>query len=451
MSGMITAMAKAISRRSALRGAAGVTVVAGAGLATTAGPASAASAPEPVFRHGIASGDPLPDSVLLWTRVTPTPDATPGSGRGPDVTVRWEVATDAAFNRVVACGSAQTGPDRDHTVKVNASDLRPASAYYYRFICRGQVSPVGRTRTAPEHDADVANLRFGVVSCSHLAAGYFAAYRFLSERDDLFAVIHLGDYIYEGPPFAGEARLWDPPAELETLADYRRRHAQYKAEEHVQKVHARHPVIATWDDHEAADNDWSGGSYVHDPATEGPWSVRLAGAHQAYFEWMPVRHRGQQLYRRFKFGKLIDLTMMDLRSYRTQQPTPGTQDPAGTILGPDQRSWLLNGIEHGTAAWNLLGNSVMFAPMTVPVLPQQSAGAVAKLLASQPLATTVNTDQWDGYAADRRIVVDAIARQGNPTRCSSPGTSTRRGRSTYQPTRRTPPAHPSRPSSSLRP
>ncbi|MFD1050664.1 PhoD-like phosphatase N-terminal domain-containing protein, partial [Kibdelosporangium lantanae] len=104
------------------------------------------------------------------------------------------------------CGSAQTGPDRDHTVKVNASDLRPASAYYYRFICRGQVSPVGRTRTAPEHDADVANLRFGVVSCSHLAAGYFAAYRFLSERDDLFAVIHLGDYIYEGPPFAGEGR-----------------------------------------------------------------------------------------------------------------------------------------------------------------------------------------------------------------------------------------------------
>jgi alkaline phosphatase D len=395
-----------LNRRAVLR-AAGVGV---AGSLALPGIASGAGAP--VFAHGVASGDPLPDSVLLWTRVTPTAASTPGSGTGPSVEVRWEVSTDAAFSCVVARGVTRTGPERDHTVKVTADGLHASTSYYYRFSCQGTVSPLGRTLTAPRHTAEVASLRFGVVSCSHWAVGYFAPYRFLAGRDDIAAVIHLGDYLYENAQLPTDVRPSEPPHELETLADYRRRHAMHKTDEHVQLMHARHPMIATWDDHEAANDAWSGGSPEHDPATEGDWVTRLRGAHQAYFEWMPVRHRGQQLYRRFKFGKLIDLTMLDLRSYRTQQPAPGTEDPSGTILGPAQRQWLLDGIAHGTATWNLIGNSVMLSPLTVPALPTASAAAFSKLMDGQPLATTVNTDQWDGYAADRRIVVDALVTQG---------------------------------------
>ena len=371
-----------------------------------------AEAASPIFAHGVASGDPMPDSVLLWTRVTPTSDASPGSGVGPVVDVPWEVASDASFTHVVSRGVARTGPSRDHTVKVTADRLCASTAYYYRFSYGGSVSPVGRTRTAPAHNASLASLRFGVVSCANWAVGYFAPYGYLASRDDLDAVIHLGDYIYEGSPSAGDTRVVVPPHELETLADYRQRHAAYKTDTHVQALHLRHPIIATWDDHEAADNAWSGGSPSHDPATEGPWADRMAAAHQAYFEWMPVRHRGSRLYRRLKFGSLVDLTMLDLRSYRTQQPAPGASDPDGTILGPDQREWFLDGLAHGTATWNLIGNSVMLSPLRIPSLPAAPAAAVSRLLDGQPLVTTVNTDQWDGYAADRGLVLDALVAQG---------------------------------------
>ena len=395
-------MGNSLTRRTVLFAAA-------AGVAL---PGVAAADPLPVFGHGVASGDPFPDSVLLWTRVTPTSDALPGSGVGPSVDVRWEVASDASFADVVSCGVARTSASRDHTVKVIAEGLSPSAAYYYRFLCGGQTSPVGRTRTAPAHNASLASLRFGVVSCANWAVGHFAPYRYLASRDDLDAVIHLGDYIYEGSPSPGDLRVVVPPHELETLADYRQRHASYKTDPHVQAVHARHPMIATWDDHEAADNAWSGGSPSHDPATEGPWAVRMAAAHQAYFEWMPVRVHGTRLFRRLRFGTLADLTMMDLRSYRTQQPAPGAEDPAGTILGATQRAWVVDGIARGKPAWNLFGNSVMFAPLKVPVLPPAHATVVSRMLADQPQATTVNTDQWDGYAADRRVLVDAIRAQG---------------------------------------
>jgi alkaline phosphatase D len=344
----------------------------------------------------------MSDSVLLWTRITPPSEATPGSGLGPSVEVLWEVATDAAFSRVAARGRTQTGPERDHTVKVTAGGLSAAKSYYFRFSSRGKTSPIGRTRTAPRHEADVARLRFGVVSCANWSSGYFGAYGYLASRDDLDAIIHLGDYLYEGTPGPGDLRPSVPDHELVTLSDYRQRHAMYKTDEHVQQMHARHPMIATWDDHEAADNAWSGGSYTHDPATEGTWLARQQASHQAYFEWMPVRHRGDKLYRRLKFGKLADLTMLDLRTYRTRQPEPG-QEPEGTILGPEQRQWLLDGLTHGTASWNLIGNSVMVAPLKVPPLPQREARIIG---------AEVKTDQWDGYPADRRRVVETLSRLG---------------------------------------
>lgn len=199
-----------------------------------------------------------------------------------------------------------------------------------------------------------------------------------------------------------------------TLSDYRQRHAMCKTDEHLRRLHARHPMIATWDDHEAADNAWSGGSPSHDPATEGNWLDRLRAAHQAYFEWMPVRRRGDKLYRRLKFGKLVDLTMLDLRSYRTRQSEPGaSEDPAGTILGVDQRQWFLDGLARGTASWNVVGTSVMVTPIKIPSLPSREKLALEDLLEAQP--HPVNTDQWDGYTADRRRVLEAIAaqRRGN--------------------------------------
>ncbi|WP_410655789.1 alkaline phosphatase D family protein [Amycolatopsis sp. lyj-112] len=402
-------MGSSLTRRSVLR-AAGVTAAGTATTFTLSGASSGADAP--VFGHGVASGDPMPDSVLLWTRVTPSADALPGSGRGPSVEVRWEVAKDAAFSDVAAAGHARTGPERDHTVKVTAGGLCASTSYHYRFSSQGKFSQTGRTRTAPAHEEDVARLRFGVVACANWAIGHFAPYGYLAGRDDLDAVIHLGDYLYEGNPNpAGDLRPSLPPNELVTLSDYRQRHAMYKTDEHLRRLHARHPTIVTWDDHEASDNAWSGGAPSHDPVTEGSWRDRVRAAHQAYFEWMPVRHRGDKLYRRLKFGKLVDLTMLDLRTYRTRQPEPGSpEDPAGTILGADQRQWFLEGLARGTASWNVVGNSVMVTPIKVPSLPSREKLALEALLAAQPTAT--NTDQWDGYTADRRRVLETIATQG---------------------------------------
>src|SRR5262245_48603225 len=184
-----------VPRRTVLKAAGVATAATGAGLAAAA-PATGATA-NATFRHGVASGDPLPDGILLWTRVTPSPDAVPGSGLGADVTVAWQVAADAGFTTVVASGAVATGPARDHTVKVDVRGLQPATIYWYRFGLTGAWSPVGRTHTAPAAEAEVTALRAGVVSCSNWEAGYFGAYRLLAARGDLDLVIHLGDYIYE--------------------------------------------------------------------------------------------------------------------------------------------------------------------------------------------------------------------------------------------------------------
>jgi alkaline phosphatase D len=404
-------MEQTYDRRSVLRvGAAGV--VLGAGVVTAG--ATAASAAEPVFAHGVASGDPLPDAVLLWTRVTPTPDATPGSGVGPTVDVTWEIAADPAFASVVGSGAVSTGPGRDHTVKADATGLNPATTYYYRFRLGGAVSAVGTTRTAPALTASVARLRFGVVSCSNVPAGYFGAYRYLAERGDLDAVLHLGDYIYEyAGDFNGAAvRPHDPPREILTLADYRQRHAQYKQDEHLQRLHATVPFIATWDDHEVANDAWSGGAENHQPDTEGDYATRKAVAHQAYFEWMPVRNESDRIYRRLRFGLLAELSMLDLRSYRSQQVGVGSgsaDDPNRTITGAEQMSWLENGLVTSGAQWKLVGNSVMIAPFALPPLPHDLLGPLAELLGLPSEGLSINPDQWDGYAADRRRLLGTLA------------------------------------------
>ncbi|MEX0645065.1 MAG: alkaline phosphatase D family protein, partial [Parvularculaceae bacterium] len=239
-----------------------------------------------LFAHGVASGDPGPDSVVLWTRVT-TDAADP-------ITVVWETAADPQFADMRGKGEATASAAADWTVKTLIRDLHPGTTYYYRFRVADAYSPVGRTKTLPTGPLEKATL--AVVSCANVPFGYFNVYDLVARRDDLDAVIHLGDYIYEygANSYGGEAgarlgRPHDPPHEIVTLEDYRRRHAQYKADPSSRALHAAHPLIAIWDDHETANDSWKDGAENHDPATEGDWEARKRAALQAYYEWMPVR------------------------------------------------------------------------------------------------------------------------------------------------------------------
>jgi alkaline phosphatase D len=415
-----------LDRRSFLVSAAGAAAL-GPALGVVDAPAYAAAR---YFRHGVASGDPWPHSVVLWTRVTPTVQSAPGSGRGPDVSVAWQVARDGAFTDVVSSGTFTTGAGRDHTVKVEAGGLRPATTYHYRFLLEGVASPVGRTRTAPAQDALPRRLRFGMVSCSNWQAGYFSAYRHLAARGDLDAVLHLGDYVYEyGPGEYGygpdnvDVRPHAPRHEMLSLADYRRRHGQYKTDPDLQALHAAAPWVVTWDDHESANDAYRRGAENHTPGTEGQWRARRAAASRAYDEWMPVRlgataalGDGHRIYRRLRFGRLADLSMLDLRSYRSKQVArqlDGVGDPRRSITGDPQMAWLKDGLRGSSAQWKLVGNPVMIAPVVFPPLPQDVSRPLADVTGLLPPdGVPYNVDQWDGYTADRHELLGHLADHG---------------------------------------
>ncbi|MBB5933500.1 alkaline phosphatase D family protein [Streptomyces zagrosensis] len=397
----------AISRRSAV-----TAVAASAALLPLAGLSLAHAATDgPAFLHGVASGDPLPDGVLLWTRVTPSPDAVPGSGRGPAVEVTWEVSEAEDFATVVAHGRVKATVDADHTVKADVRGLRPGTAYSYRFAAGDAVSPVGRTRTAPAHNTSDGNVRFGVVSCANWEAGFFSAYRHLAARRDVDAVLHLGDYLYEYPAGTYPAakygvRRHSPAREIVTLADYRVRHGNHHTDADLRALHAAHPVIAIWDDHEFANDAWSGGAENHTPGTEGEWAARVAAAKQAYFEWMPVRpSTAGTTYRRLHFGSLAELHLLDLRSFRSQQVTAGSgsvDDPDRTITGRAQLDWLKAGLATSSARWKLVGTSVMISPFAFGALPAQLLKPLAELVGLPNEGIAPIVDQWDGYTDDRR-------------------------------------------------
>ncbi|WP_328503542.1 alkaline phosphatase D family protein [Streptomyces sp. NBC_00457] len=399
-------------RRRTVVKAAAATAVLGGPLAAAL-PARAADE-APAFLHGVASGDPLPDGVLLWTRVTPTAAAVPGSGLGPDTEVSWTVATDKAFMNVVAKGSTTAAAASDHTVKADIRGLAPATDYWFRFSAGGTDSPVARTRTAPAADAAVPNLRFGVVSCANWEAGYFASYRHLAARGDLDAWLHLGDYIYEyGTGEYGTrgtvVRQTEPAHEILTLADYRARHGKYKTDADLQALHAAAPVVAIWDDHEMANDGWAGGAENHTEGAEGTWAARQAAAKQAYFEWMPVRPAiAGTTYRRLRFGKLVDLSLLDLRSFRSQQVAVGNgevDDPDRTLTGRAQLDWLKAGLKSSDTTWRLVGNSVMISPFAIGSLSAELLKPLAKLLGLPQEGLALNTDQWDGYTDDRREIL----------------------------------------------
>lgn len=273
---------------------------------------------EHAFRHGVASGDPLADRVIIWTRLTPS-----ASSEG-DLELRWEMARDSDFRNIVRDGRAATGPGRDYTVKLDVTGLEPGETYYYRFRHGEVMSPVGRTHTLPRDGAE--SVKLAVVSCANYPQGHFNVYHDIAARDDIHAVLHLGDYFYEYAEggYANPVALQllghnvEPPHELITLEDYRTRYALYRTEPGLQAVHAAHPMIAVWDDHESANDSWQTGAQNHN-AGEGDWETRKAASIRAWREWLPVRDTDEadptRIFRHFDFGGLADVMMLDTRLY----------------------------------------------------------------------------------------------------------------------------------------
>lgn len=400
--------------------------------------AAAAPAHRGIFGYGVASGDPTADAVVIWTRATPPPArrggpvATPGSGLGAPLRVRWEVARDRDFDQIVDHGTVVTSARSDHTVKVDVRGLRPYTRYFYRFRTQGDTSVVGRTQTAPDERHRTHALRFGLVSCSNYTGGYFGAYRALGDRNDLDFVLHVGDYIYEygngadryGPAALVGLRDSVPATETIDLQGYRLRHALHKADPDQQHAHRRHPWITIFDDHEVANNTWARGAENHTPGAEGDFLRRRRQAYEAYLEWMPFRlpeqrrvpHQGIRFFKRFTFGDLGDLSILETRQNRSAQvgtnaggfipvgvPAMDAQlaDPTRHLPEPEQLDWLKRGLSNRRRQWHLIGNQVVMTPVRFP-------GAALGAPAGTSL---LNSDQWDGYQADQADLIGHLDAQ----------------------------------------
>lgn len=340
------------------------------------------------FYHGVASGDPLADRVIIWTRYTP--DAT-----GDPVTVNWEVATDTGFTSIVQIGSELTQSNRDWTVKVDVTGLSSNTWYYYRFEANGDYSVTGRTRTAPSGMVD--SLRFAVVSCSDYVDGYFHAYREIVERNDVDAVLHLGDYIYENGSEGDIGRPHEPPQRITQLDDYRQRYSQYRLDPYLRCVHQMYPFINVWDDHELANNAWIGGAEAHDEPADGIWEDRKNIAARAYHEWIPFREPNPsdslQIYRSLQWGDLVDLFMADTRIIgRDEQDANAIDDPDRHILGEAQLGWLTNEMASSSAQWKVLGQQVMMGSLEIPFVGIPPA----------------SEDSWNGYRWERDNLYDSV-------------------------------------------
>ena len=401
------------------------------------------------FDHGVSSGEPAKNSFLIWTRAS-----LPETAAGP-VSIRYEVAKDEAFTDIAARGVVKTSAAKDWTVKAEVRSLLPGRTYYYRFLAAKAVSPTGRCRTLPVGSVDAA--RFAVVSCSNYAFGYFNVYDAIARRDDLDAVIHLGDYLYEyGTDGYGGAvskqlgREHKPATEIVSLDDYRTRHAQYKSDAGSQAMHAAHAMIPIWDDHETTNNSWEGGAENHD-LTEGGWDDRRAAALRAYYEWMPVRDpsagdAAEALIRDYQWGDLLTLATLETRlmarseqlDYTTLGPTLATPeglaqfkdvdlvDARRELLGRPQSQRLSRTMADSVAngvRWRVVANQIIMAEVTAPNLtPLASSPAIAEIETVFPqirdfiglttLDIPLNLDAWDGYPAARERFYDAMRGAG---------------------------------------
>jgi len=413
------------------------------------------------FEHGVASGDPLKDRVILWTRLTPNDS----SAR---LQVTWQIALDEQFKQIVKTDKVTTAASQDFTVKVDVTGLIPDQSYFYRFIFGDKTSPVGRTKTLPTSTSKVS---FAVCSCSNYPAGYFYVYREMAKQN-VDVIIHLGDYIYEygATGYAteeakelGRTLPADNDKEIIKLDDYRKRYALYREDLDLQAAHQRHPFIVIWDDHELANDTWREGAENHQP-DEGPFLERKLAALQAYFEWMPIRPVDDQhtkIYRQFDFGSLVQLTMLDTRiiardeqlDYDDYLTATGLDiarfqadltNPARTLMGYTQRDWLLGKLQQSTATWNVLGQQILMTKMLVPA---ELLFALAEITSGNPSDETLekmnaqitelitlkirlqkgdptltaqekarvltvapyNLDAWDGCFAEREILYGTLA------------------------------------------
>ncbi len=421
-----------LTRRQALAGLAAVTV---------AGRVGAGARHPDLFSHGVASGDPDYRSVVLWTRVAPV---------RPRLEVRWTIAEDAAFERIVNRGAGFADADRDHTVKVVAGGLEAGRSYFYRFEAAGTVSPVGRTRTLPV--GRLESLVLALASCSNFPFGYFNAYEAIARDPEVEFVVHLGDYIYEyGSDGYGAqvgavlGRVHAPRREIVTLADYRERHAQYKAEPGSRALHAAHPLIALWDDHESANNPWTGGAENHQDETEGAWPDRLSASLRAWYEWMPVREPEKggsrtDYWRHLQFGDLASLVTLETRhTGRSRQIEYGSHLPEirsveearrfmREVVGAPGRNMLSSAMEaflrdalsesrQARRPWRLIGNQIPMARVHVPPLPERgleaaSADELAHLRTLGRFDLPLYLDPWDGYPDARARFYALCAGEG---------------------------------------
>lgn len=369
------------------------------------------SFPTDPFALGIASGDPTPDSIVLWTRLAPEPLDPDGGMPREAVEVRWEVADDEAFTRIVRRGTVAATPDWAHGVHVEVPGLAPGRNHFYRFHAGDATSPTGRTRTAPAADAPPGRVRFAVASCQNWEEGLYTAYDQVV-RDDVDLVLHLGDYIYEYPAREGKVRRHDGgPAD--SLAGFRVRHALYKTDGSLRAAHAACPWLVTWDDHEVEDN-YAGDAPRAAEASRDAFLERRAWAYRAYYEHMPLRAASlphgprMRIHRRVPWGTLADFALLDTRQYRTDQPCgDGIKPPCGgesaaeaTITGMEQEEWFLEGFRRSAAKWNVVAQQVMMA--RVDRVPGAGEG--------------YSMDQWPGYERQRRRMLRAFAErpEANP-------------------------------------
>ncbi|MEU1510577.1 alkaline phosphatase D family protein [Streptomyces sp. NPDC005811] len=366
--------------------------------------AAANTLPENVFSLGVASGDPLPDGIVLWTRLAPDP--LDGGGMAQqDVAVQWEISPDARFASSVRRGTATARPSYGHSVHVDVRGLKPGRDYWYRFRAGGRISPVGRTRTAPQPLASGGSLRLALASCQNWQHGYFTPYADMAAQDP-DVVLFVGDYIYESGPSASAVRRHEGSGEPYTLTQYRNRYAQYRSDPDLRRMHARAPWVVTFDDHEV-DNDFAG-EVPQDPDKQShdAFTARLTAAYQAYYEHMPVRATAVpdgphiRMYRALRFGRLARLNVLDTRQFRSDQAVTqeGAQDPALTMLGAEQKRWLLNGLRTSDTRWNLIASQIMMAETDLLAGP-------GKLW---------YYDAWDGYQAERNALLGELAAVRNP-------------------------------------
>jgi len=413
------------------------------------------------FEHGVASGDPLQDRVILWTRLTPNDS----SAR---LQVTWEIALDDQFKQIIKTDKVTTAKAQDFTVKVDATNLKPDQRYFYRFSFGNKVSPVGQTKTLPINPSKVS---FAVCSCANYPAGYFYVYREMAKQD-VDVVIHLGDYIYEygqggyateDAVKLGRTLATDNNQEIIKLDDYRKRYALYRKDKDLQTLHHRHPFIVIWDDHELANDTWREGAENHQ-ANEGAFFDRKLAALQAYFEWMPIRpisaNDHLNIYRQFDFGSLVQLTMLDTRILARDKQLEYTDyitasgmdfqrfqtdltNQNRTLMGYTQREWLQQKLAQSKATWNVLGQQVLMGKILIPAELLVPLSAVLSGNATQEVLNQINTmimelvqlkmrvlqgdptltaiekarlttvapynlDAWDGYYAEREILYGTL-------------------------------------------